>query len=83
MILFCEIEVGVVSAYVDVHEDEIGFEDGAIDGIVEIDVEHVAVAAPVAAKIQQDTLMLYRGGLQGCCQFLPGLGRSGVDIWSG
>src|SRR6185437_14343880 len=38
-----EIEVGVVVADVDVDEDEVRLKDGEVAGVVEVDIEDVAV----------------------------------------
>jgi hypothetical protein len=44
-------------ADVDVDEDEVGVENGQVLRVVEVDVEHLAVAAPVAAEVEQDALV--------------------------
>ena len=65
---------------VDVHQDEVAFEQGQVAGVVEVDVEHLAVAAPVAAKVEQDALVGLRGGVEGGGQVGLGLRWIGIDV---
>ena len=70
-------------ADVDVDQDEVGLEDGQVRGVVEVDVEHLAVAAPVAAKVEQDALVGGGGGLEGGGEVGLGLRRVGIDFAAG
>ena len=52
-----DINVFVHVANVDVDEHEVRIEDWAILGVVEVDVEDMAVPAPVPAKVDEDALV--------------------------
>ncbi len=69
-----EVEIGVEVADVHMNQHEVGFEDGPVCRVVKVEVQHLAVAAPVAAKVEQDALVLALG-----------LGQSGSDLsgWNG
>jgi hypothetical protein len=53
---------------------------GRFFGIVEVDVQHLAVAAPVAAEVDEDALVGLRGGLEGGGQVGFGLAGIGIDV---
>src|SRR5476649_1403116 len=67
---------------VDVDQDEVGVENRQIGGIVEVEVEDLAVAAPIAAKVDQDTLVIGRSGLESGGQIGPGLRGVRIDVAS-
>src|SRR5208283_817010 len=80
LVLGGDVQIRVHVADVDVDEDKVGFEDGPVFGVVEVKIEHPAVAAPVAAEIEQDALVRSRGGSKGGSQIGFGLGRIGIDV---
>ena len=59
-----DVEVLVHVADVDVDEDEVLVEERRRWGLVEVDVEDLAVAAPVAAEVEDDALVLGFGLLE-------------------
>src|SRR5208337_2995400 len=65
------------------NEDKVGFENRPVAGVVEVVVQHQTVAAPVAAKVKQDTLVGGRGGLECGGNIGLGLIRFGVDLAAG
>ena len=70
-------------ADVDVDEHKVGFENGQVRGVVEVNVEHLAIAAPVAAEVEQDALVGDRGGFEGGSKVGFGLRRVGIDFAAG
>ncbi len=48
-----EIDVLVHVTDVDVHQNEVGLENRPVRVIVKIDIQHLAIAAPVPAEIDQ------------------------------
>ena len=78
-----DINVFVHVANVDVDEHEVRIEDWAILGVVEVDVEDMAVPAPVPAKVDEDALVRGRGCLQGCGEIGLCLGRIRIDVAGG
>lgn len=78
-----DVEIGVVLADVDVDEDEIGLQDGQVFRVVEVDVEDLAVAAPFAAEVEQDTLVGGRGGLESGGDVGFGVRGVGIDFAAG
>jgi len=68
-VLFGQIDILVEMADVDVDQDEIGIENRPVLFIVKIDVEYLAIAAPVPTEIEQNASM-------GGCRAL----ESGVDV---
>lgn len=63
LVLCGDVEIGIVTADVDVDEEEVGFEEKAILVVVEVDVEDLAIGTPVAAEVEEDALVGLRGGL--------------------
>jgi hypothetical protein len=72
LILLRDLDVVVVLADVDVDQDELLIEQCEVWRLVEVDVEDLAVAAPVAAEVEDDALV-----------FAAGLGECGVDVRRG
>jgi hypothetical protein len=52
-----DIEIRIQIADVHVHEYIVGFENGTVLLIVEVDVEHLAIAAPVSAEINENAFV--------------------------
>ena len=55
---FADVDVVIHVADVDVDEDEVLGEEFGVGLLVEVDVEDLAVAAPVAAEVEDDALVL-------------------------
>ena len=60
VVLFGYVEIFVEAADVDVDEEEVLVEEFEVGALVEVDVEDLAVAAPVAAEVEDDSLVLER-----------------------
>ena len=58
VIFACDVDVLVHVADVDVDEDEMFGKELGVGAMVVINVEHLAVAAPVAAKVEQYAFVL-------------------------
>src|SRR5580693_3673791 len=65
VVLFGYVEVFVEASDVDVDEEKVLFEDINVGILVKVDVEDLTVAAPVAAEIEDDTLVLEAGLFNG------------------
>ena len=72
--------VHVHVADIDVYEDEVAFQDRAVGGVVQVDVEYLAVAAPVAAEVEQDALVALGCGAQCGVEVGAGVVGRGIDI---
>jgi hypothetical protein len=72
VVLLRDIDVFVHVSDVDVDEDEVFLEEFSIGTLVVVDVEDLAVAAPVAAEVEQDALV-----------FAAGTNESGGDVGVG
>ena len=68
---------------VDVDEDEVRFEDGAILWRVKVHVEDLAIPAPVAAEVEEEALMGCGCGFESGSEVGLGLCRGGVDFAGG
>ena len=71
-VLLRDIDVLVHVTDVDVDEDEVFGEEFGVGALVIVDVEELAVAAPVAAEVEEDAFV-----------FAAGLGESGGDVGGG
>src|SRR5690348_6855337 len=56
-----DVRVCVVASDVDVNEFEVLLQELLVGGIVEVDIENLAVAAPVAAEVEDHALVLCFG----------------------
>jgi hypothetical protein len=72
VVLLRDIDVLVHVTDVDVDEDVVFGEEFGVGALVIVDVEDLAVAAPIAAEVEDDALV-----------FAAGLGESGVDVRGG
>jgi hypothetical protein len=79
-VLVGEVGVVVVVADVDVDEDEALVEQLGVGLLMEVNVEDLAVAAPVAAEVEDDTLVLAGSGGEGIANFGAGVGVFVVDV---
>lgn len=80
VILGGEIGVVVVVADVDVDEDVAGVEECVVGLLMKVEIEDLAVAAPVTAEVEDDALMLARGDSKGVADFSMGVGGFVVDV---
>jgi len=76
-----DVEVGVDVANVDVDLDEVFGEELVVGGLVGVDVEDLAIAAPVAAEVDEDTLVLAVGQGDGGVEIVLGSGDFGVNVF--
>ena len=69
----------------DVHVDQhkVGLQQGLVPGVMQVDVQHLAVAAPVAAKVQQNALVGGGGGFERGRDLGLRLPRIGIDVAAG
>jgi hypothetical protein len=78
LIFVGDAHVGIHVADIDVDEDVVPGEEITIRRLVEVEVEDVAVAAPVAAEVEDDALVL-GGGLPNSGGYV-GLGVRGFGV---
>ena len=81
VVLFGYVEVFVEAADVDVDEEEVLVEEFQVWALVEVDVEDLAVAAPVAAEVEDDPLVLEAGLFESGGDFGFGIGLGGVEMF--
>ena len=80
MILLGYAHIAIHMADVDMDDDEVSGDQFGVRGLVVVNVEQLAVAAPVAAEVEDDAFVLAasplnRGSDVGC-----GLCRFGVEV---
>ena len=83
VVLLRDVDVLVHVADVDVDEDEVFGEDLGVGALVVVDVEELAVAAPVAAEVEEDALVFAAGLREGGGDVGVGVGGLGVEIFVG
>jgi hypothetical protein len=79
-VLVGEVGVVVVVADVDVDEDEALVKELDIGLLMEVNVEDLAIAAPVAAEVEDDTLVLAGSGGEGVTNISVGVSVFVVDV---
>jgi hypothetical protein len=79
-VFFGDVQVFVEVADIDVDKDEILFKKLRVRRLVEVDVENLAVAAPVAAEVENDALALEAGLLESGCDVGLRVGLGGVEM---
>src|ERR1700722_20890215 len=57
-ILCGDVRIAVIAADIDMHQHEIILQQLEIGGLMEINVEHLAIDTPVASEIEDDPLVL-------------------------
>ncbi len=78
---FCsKVDIRVEVLHVDVNLDEVLGEETAVRRLLEVEIEDVAVAAPVAAEVDEDALVLAAGSGDRSLQVFVGGGGVGVDV---
>jgi hypothetical protein len=80
VVLVGEIGVVVVVADVDVDEDEALVKELSVGLLMEVNVEDLAVAAPVAAEVEDDALVFADSGGQGVTNISVGVSVFVVDM---
>jgi hypothetical protein len=80
LIFFGYIDVVIHLSDVDVDEDEVIVEELLVGVLVEVDVEDLAVPAPITAEIEDDALVLLASLLDGRGDVGPGVGCRRVDL---
>ena len=68
---------------VDMDQYIVGFEKGQVLRVVEVDVKHLAVAAPFAAEVEDDSLVSLGGPLQSGSEIGLGLRGIGINVPAG
>ena len=81
VVLFGYVEVFIEAADVDVDEEEVLVEEFQVWALVEVDVENLAVAAPVAAEVEDDSLVFEAGLFESGGDFGFGVSLSGVEVF--
>ena len=76
-----DIEVGIDAADVDVDLDEVLGEELGVGTLMEVDIEDLAVAAPVAAEVYEDALVRAVGLGDAGFQVFIGVGDRGIEIF--
>jgi hypothetical protein len=67
-------------ADIDVDHDEVLFEEVEVRLLVEVDVEDLAVAAPVATEVEDDALVFVASLLEGCGDVGCGVRVGDVEV---
>jgi hypothetical protein len=83
VVLFGYVEVFIEAADVDVDEEEVLVEEFQVWALVEVDVEDLAVAAPVAAEVEDDSFVLEAGLFESRGDFGFRVGLGGVEVLFG
>jgi hypothetical protein len=81
IVLFGYVEVFVKASDVDMNENKVLVEKFQVWGLVKVDVEYLAVATPVSAKVEDDTLVLEAGLLKGRGDVGFGIGLGGIEMF--
>ena len=81
VVLFGDVDVLVHVTDVDVDDDEVFLEELGVGILVIVDIKDLAVAAPVAAEVKEDALVLAAGADESCGDIGVGVGGLGVKIF--
>jgi hypothetical protein len=81
VVFFWYVEVFVEAADVDVDQEEVLVEEFEVWALMEVDVENLAVTAPVAAEVEDDSLVLEAGLFESRGDFGFGIGIGGVEMF--
>jgi hypothetical protein len=81
VVFFGDVEIFVEAADVDVDEEKVFVEEFQVWGLMEVDVENLAVAAPVAAEVEDNAFVLEAGLLESRSDFGFGIGFGGVEVF--
>jgi hypothetical protein len=80
VVFFGYVEVFVEAADVDVDEEEVLVEEFEIWALMEVDVENLAVAAPIASEVEDDSFVVEAGLFKGRGDFGFRVGFGGVEV---
>jgi hypothetical protein len=80
LVLLGDVYVTVEAADVDVDHDEVFVEELRVGGLMEVDVEDLAVAAPVTTEVEDDALIVAACLLEGVCNIDLRVGGVGVEV---
>jgi hypothetical protein len=75
------VQIFVEVADIDVDKDKILFQKIRVGGLMEVDVENLAVAAPVAAEVEDDTFVFDAGLLESGGDIGLGVRLCGVEMF--
>ena len=81
VVLFGYVEVFIEAADVDVDEEEVLVEEFQVWALMKVDVENLAIAAPVAAEVEDDSLVFEAGLFESGGDFGFGVGFGGVEMF--
>jgi len=81
VVLFGYVEVFIEAADVDVDEEEVLVEEFQVWALMKVDVENLAIAAPVAAEVEDDSLVLEAGLFESRGDFGFRVGFGGVEMF--
>ena len=76
-----DVKVGVNAADIDIDLDEVFGEELGVGALVKVDVEDLAVAAPVASEVYEDTLVGAMGFGDAGFNIFVGVGDGGIEIF--
>src|SRR5277367_6102143 len=65
LVVHGDIQILVHASDVDVHQDVVGVQDGLVGRIMKVKIENAAIGAPIAAEVQDDTLVTCARGREG------------------
>jgi hypothetical protein len=82
-VLSGDVYVLIHVADVDVDENEVFFENLCVGALMVVDIEYLAVAAPVTAEVQEDALVLAGGAGNGDGDVSRWIGVFGVEMGVG
>jgi hypothetical protein len=76
-------QVRVEAADIDVDDNKVGIDERFVFVVVHIKVENLAIAAPVAAKVEQDAAVRGCGGSEGGGKVTYRQSGIGIDVTTG
>ena len=79
LVFLGDVSVLVVAADVDVDEDEVVVQNVEVGLLVHIDVQHLAVSAPISAEVKDDALVFVLRGDESLRDVVICVGCIGVD----
>ena len=75
-----DVDIGVIPSNVDVHQNVIGLEQRPVGRIVKVQIENMAIGAPIAAKVQDHAFVGRRGALERGGKVSRGLFRRRINV---
>ena len=80
VVLLRDVDVFIHVADIDVDKNEVFVEELGVGTLVIVDIENLAVAAPVTPKIEQDPFVFGSGTSECCGDVGCGIGCLGVEV---